>query len=71
MTVSAQEHRLRDHVDRLGAEHPPLELASVDFTVHQPQLVASRFGRVLDYMARAELEVERNGQSMRMNYSLQ
>ena len=60
MTVSAQERRLREHVDRLGAEHPPLELAAVDFTVHQPEEVTRRFGRVLDYMARAELEVERN-----------
>ena len=60
MTVTAQERRLREHVDRLGAEHPPLQLASVDFTVHQPELVSQRFGRVLDYMARAELEVERN-----------
>jgi len=47
-------------VDRLGAEHPPLRLADVDFTVHRPELVLDRFGRVLDYMARAELEVERN-----------
>jgi hypothetical protein len=59
-TVSAEELRLREHVDRLGADHPPLALASVDFTVHQPDVVARRFGRVLDYMARAELEVERN-----------
>lgn len=60
MTLSAQERRLHEHVERLGADHPPLELASVDFTVHQPEVVAQRFGRVLDYMARAELEVERN-----------
>jgi hypothetical protein len=52
--------RLRDHVDKLWHEHPPLELGEVDFTVHDPALVRQRFGRVLDYMARAELEVERN-----------
>jgi hypothetical protein len=52
--------RLLDHVERLGAEHPPIDLASVDFTVRQPDLVRQRFGTVLDYMARAELEVERN-----------
>lgn len=55
-----EERRLRDHVDRLGVEHPPLSLGDVDFTVHQPELVLDRFGKVLDYMARAELEVERN-----------
>jgi hypothetical protein len=59
-TATAEECRLREHVDRLGADHPPLELSSVDFTVHQPAVVIDRFGKVLDYMARAELEVERN-----------
>jgi hypothetical protein len=54
------ERRLFDHVARLGTEHPPLELDDVDFTVVRPSLVRERFGAVLDYMARAELEVERN-----------
>ncbi|WP_372728759.1 GTP-binding protein LepA [Nocardioides sp.] len=48
------------HVDRLAAEHPPIELDSVDFTVHRPDLLRERFGHVLDYMARVELEVDRN-----------
>ncbi len=52
--------RLVDHVERLGAEHPPIDLASVDFTVRQPDVLRERFGGVLDYMARTELEVERN-----------
>ncbi len=52
--------RLIDHVDRLGAEHPPLSLASVDFTVVDPVGFEARFGHVLDYMARVELEVDRN-----------
>lgn len=52
--------RLSDHVDRLGAEHPPIDLGAVDYTVKQPDLVARRYGFVLDYMARTELEVERN-----------
>lgn len=61
MTLTAHpEQRLADHVARLGAEHPPIDLASVDFTVRRPWLVRERFGTVLDYMARAELEVERN-----------
>ena len=52
--------RLADHVDRLGLEHPPIDLASVDFTVRRPDEFNARFGHVLDYMARVELEVDRN-----------
>lgn len=54
------ETRLVDLVDKLGEEHPPIDLASVDFTVHRPLLLAERYGHVLDYMARVELEVDRN-----------
>ncbi|MFT4083256.1 MAG: GTP-binding protein LepA [Nocardioides sp.] len=52
--------RLADHVDRFASEHPPIPIASVDFTIRDPRAVAERFGGVLDYMARTELEVERN-----------
>ncbi len=52
--------RLADHVDRLELEHPPIDLDSVDFAVRRPRVVAARFGHVLDYMARVELEVDRN-----------
>lgn len=58
--ASTSEARLADHVDRLGLEHPPIELASVDFSVRRPRELAARFGHVLDYMARVELEVDRN-----------
>ena len=58
------DRRLRDHVDRLEAEHPPLDPDAVDFTVVDPRLVVDRFGRVLDYMARAELEVDRNAREL-------
>ncbi|GAA1477496.1 hypothetical protein GCM10009623_19420 [Nocardioides aestuarii] len=54
------EQRLREHVDRLGEEHPPIDLATVDLTVADPAAVRDRFGHVLDYMARVELEVDRN-----------
>ena len=54
------EARLVEHVERLGEEHPPIDLASVDFTVLQPELLEKRYGHVLDYMARVELEVDRN-----------
>lgn len=52
--------RLRDHVDRLAEQHPPLRLDEADFTVHDPAGFDRRFGHVLDYMARVELEVDRN-----------
>jgi hypothetical protein len=54
------ERRLVEHVDRVALEHPPIDLASVDFTVKQPVAFEARFGHVLDYMARVELEVDRN-----------
>jgi hypothetical protein len=56
----ATERRLVEHVDRLALEHPPIDLDSVDYTVRRPGLLASRYGHVLDYMARVELEVDRN-----------
>lgn len=52
--------RLTEYVDRLGADHPPIDLSSVDYTVRRPRDLVARFGGVLDYMARTELEVERN-----------
>jgi hypothetical protein len=54
------ELRLADHVERLGDEHPPIDLATVDFDVRDPALLNDRYGHVLDYMARVELEVDRN-----------
>jgi hypothetical protein len=58
--VSLNEARLSDHVDRLGLEHPPIDLATVDYSVRRPDLFNARYGHVLDYMARVELEVDRN-----------
>jgi len=52
--------KLAEHVDRLGEEHPPIPLDSVDYTMNRPDLLAERFGPVLSYMSRVELEVERN-----------
>jgi hypothetical protein len=60
MATPVNSSRLSSHVERLGAEHPPIALASVDYSVRRPGELARRFGGVLDYMARAELEVERN-----------
>jgi hypothetical protein len=54
------ESRLVEHVARLAEDHPPIPLDSVDFTVWHPHEFGQRFGHVLDYMARVELEVDRN-----------
>ncbi len=51
---------LREFVLRLGQDHPPIQLGSVDRTVHDPAAVVSRFGGVINYLARVELEVDRN-----------
>lgn len=55
-----EDSRLAEHVERLGEEHPPIPLGSVDYTMKKPGLLTERFGHVLSYMTRVELEVERN-----------
>lgn len=52
--------QLKNHVDRLGEEHPPIPMESVDFTIKNPDVVRERFGVMFDYLARVELEVARN-----------
>ena len=52
--------RIRDHVLRLGDRHPPIDLDAADYSMRNPRLVRDRFGEVLEYMARVEMEVERN-----------
>src|SRR5580765_755675 len=52
--------KIRDHVVRLGELYPPIRFDSVDFTVKNPQVLRERYGHVLDYLARVELEVDRN-----------
>jgi hypothetical protein len=59
-STAVAETRLADHVDRLGLEHPPIDLATVDYAVRRPAELNLRYGHVLDYMARVELEVDRN-----------
>ncbi|WP_237745051.1 GTP-binding protein LepA [Kribbella catacumbae] len=54
------ELRLTEHVAKLAEDHPPIPLDSVDFGVRRPREFEARFGHVLDYMARVELEVDRN-----------
>ncbi len=52
--------KIREHVVRLGELYPPIRFDSVDFTVKNPKLLRERYGHVLDYLARVELEVDRN-----------
>ncbi len=58
--ASELDIRLIEHVDRLGLEHPPIDLDSVDYAVRDAATFNARYGHVLDYMARVELEVDRN-----------
>ncbi len=52
--------KIAEHVQRLGELYPPISLESADRTIKRPDLVAARFGHVIDYLARVELEVDRN-----------
>ena len=54
------QRKIAEHVQRLGELYPPIALDSVDRTIKKPQAVAERFGHVIDYLARVELEVDRN-----------
>jgi hypothetical protein len=54
------QKKIAEHVQRLGELYPPIRLDSVDRTVKRPWLVARKFGHVIDYLARVELEVDRN-----------
>ncbi|MBA8793125.1 hypothetical protein FHX74_000719 [Friedmanniella endophytica] len=54
------DQKIADHVRRLGDLYPPIALDSVDRTVKRPDLVRDRFGHILNYLARVELEVDRN-----------
>ena len=56
----ADTARIREHVERLGERHPPVHLASVDYSMRDPEAVRARFAKPLEYMARVEMEVERN-----------
>ena len=47
-------------VQRLGELYPPISIGSVDRTIKRPGVVARKFGHVIDYLARVELEVDRN-----------
>ena len=58
--LSTPTARLAEHVARLGELYPPIRLDSVDRTIKNPRLVRDRFGHVIDYLARVELEVDRN-----------
>ena len=54
------QQKIAEHVQRLGDLYPPIPLGSVDRTIKDPRAVAAKFGHVIDYLARVELEVDRN-----------
>jgi hypothetical protein len=54
------QRKIAEHVQRLGELYPPISLDSVDRTIKRPGVVARKFGHVIDYLARVELEVDRN-----------
>ena len=54
------QQKIAEHVQRLGELYPPIALDSVDRTIKNPQAVADPYGHVIDYLARVELEVDRN-----------
>ncbi len=60
MAEQITQARILEHVQRLGEQYPPIRLDSVDRQVHDPRAVAARYGHVIDYLARVELEVDRN-----------
>ncbi len=49
-----------NHVSALEDEHPPIRLDSVDRTIVNPVAVRERLAPIIDYLARVELEVDRN-----------
>ena len=58
--ASTVEARLAEHVERMADEHPPIPLDSADYSMARPVVLGEKFGPVLNYMSRVELEVERN-----------
>lgn len=54
------QQKIEEHVERLGEMHPPVALGSVDRTINRPDVIRDRYGDVLEYLARVELEVDRN-----------
>ena len=54
------QQKIAEHVQRLGELYPPIALDSVDRTIKNPTAVADKYGHVIDYLARVELEVDRN-----------
>ncbi|MDO5735680.1 MAG: GTP-binding protein LepA [Propionibacteriaceae bacterium] len=51
---------LRTFVLRLGDKHPPIALGSADRRINDADAVKQRFAGTIDYLARVELEVDRN-----------
>ena len=59
-TPTVDPTKIRAHVERLGDRHPPVDLAAADYSLRDARAVRERFAGPLEYMARVEMEVERN-----------
>ncbi|MFV0428967.1 MAG: GTP-binding protein LepA [Arachnia sp.] len=60
MAPKITEQSLKSFVLDLGDKHPPIPLGAADRTLNNPELVRERFAGVIDFLARVELEVDRN-----------
>ncbi|MFE1646842.1 GTP-binding protein LepA [Microbacterium sp. P01] len=60
MAEAITQQRILEHVQRLGDQYPPIALASVDREIRDARAVDAQYGHVIDYLARVELEVDRN-----------
>ena len=54
------QKKIAEHVQRLGELYPPILWTRSIGRSSGPELVARKFGHVIDYLARVELEVDRN-----------
>ncbi len=60
MPAKITDASLKAFTLRLGDKHPPIALGSADRTIRDAAAVRNRFAGTIDYLARVELEVDRN-----------
>lgn len=63
MNVAAHlitQRDLLEQVEQMGEQHPPIPLDSVDRTLVDADRTRRRFGSIIEFLARVELQVERN-----------
>ncbi|MGO1384465.1 MAG: GTP-binding protein LepA, partial [Arachnia sp.] len=60
MPAKITDASLKAFTLKLGEKHPPIALGSADRTINNAVAVRTRFAGTIDYLARVELEVDRN-----------